>query len=125
VYILSSQEIHKVVVELGPEYILQIITDNGSNYKKACKMITHKFPIVFQPCLAHMINLMLKAVGEFSEHKAVILAGRRICRCLYNHNKLHAMMRTAIGGELVSGMQLDLAPTTCSWKACIVEGTSS
>jgi hypothetical protein len=47
VYILSSQEIHKVVVELDPEHIVQIITDNGSKYKKACKMITHKFPIVW------------------------------------------------------------------------------
>jgi hypothetical protein len=101
VYILSSQEIHKVVVELDPEHIVQIITDNASNYKNACKMITHKFLIVWQPCLTHTINLMLKAVGEFSEHKVMILTGRRIYRWLYNHNKLHAMMRAAIGGELV------------------------
>jgi hypothetical protein len=63
-------------------------------------MITRKFPIVWQPCLAHTINLMLKAIGDFLEHQAVIQAGRRICRWLYNH-KLHAMMRAAIGGELV------------------------
>jgi hypothetical protein len=44
---------------------------------------------------------MLKAIGEFLEHKVVIQAGRRICRWLYNHNRLHAMMRAAIGGELV------------------------
>jgi phage-related holin len=98
---LSSQEICKIVIELGPEHIVQIVTDNGSDYKKAYKMITHKFLIVWQSCLAHMINLMLKAVGEFLKHKVVILIGRRICRWLYNHNKLHAMMRAAIGGELV------------------------
>jgi hypothetical protein len=80
---------------------VQIVTDNGSNYKKACKMITHKFLIVWQPCLAHMINLMLKAIGEFSKHKVVIQTGKRICRWLYNHNKLHTMMRAAIRGELV------------------------
>jgi hypothetical protein len=80
---------------------VQIITDNGSNYKKACKMINHKFPIVWQPCVAHTINLMLKAIGEYLEHKDVIQAARRICRWLYNHNKLHVMMRAAIGGELV------------------------
>jgi hypothetical protein len=101
VYMLCRQEIHKVVVELGPEHIVQIVTDNGSNYKKACKMISRKFPIMWQPCLAHTINLILKAIGEFSEHKAMIEAGRRICRWLYNHVKLHAMMRAAIGGELV------------------------
>jgi hypothetical protein len=98
---LSSQEINKVVVELGLKHIVHIITDNGANYKKACKMITRKFLIVWQPCLAHTINLILKAIGEFSEHKAMIEAGRRICRWLYNHVKLHAMMRAAIGGELV------------------------
>jgi hypothetical protein len=43
-------------------------------------MITRKFLIVWQPCLAHMINLMLKAIREFLEHKAVIQAGRRIYR---------------------------------------------
>jgi hypothetical protein len=48
-----------------------------------------------------MINLMLKTIGEFLEHKAMIQAGRKIYRWLYNHNKLHAMMRAAIGRELV------------------------
>jgi hypothetical protein len=46
VYILSSQEIYEVVVELGPEHIVQIVTDIGLNYKKDCKMITRKFLIV-------------------------------------------------------------------------------
>jgi hypothetical protein len=31
----------------------------------------------------------------------MIEATHRICRWLYNHNKLHAMMRQAIGGEFV------------------------
>ncbi|KAK3120534.1 hypothetical protein QOZ80_9AG0689520 [Eleusine coracana subsp. coracana] len=35
-------EIEKVVKELGPEYIIQIITNNGSNYKKACKMVNQR-----------------------------------------------------------------------------------
>jgi hypothetical protein len=47
VCILSSQKIHKVVIELGPEHIVQIVMNNGSNYKKACKMIAHKFLIVW------------------------------------------------------------------------------
>jgi hypothetical protein len=80
---------------------VQIITDNGSKYKKACKMISHKFPIVWQSCLAHTINLMLKTIEEFLEHKAVIQAGRKNYRWLYNHNKLHTMMRVAIGSELI------------------------
>jgi hypothetical protein len=45
-YLFYSYEIHKVVIEFGPKHIVQIITDNESNYKKAFKMITSKFPIV-------------------------------------------------------------------------------
>jgi hypothetical protein len=35
--------------------MMQIITDNGSNYKKACKMITHKYQICVatMSCLYH------------------------------------------------------------------------
>jgi hypothetical protein len=66
VYMLYWQKIYKVVVELGPEHIMHIVTDNGSNYKKACKMISHKFLIVWQSCLIHTINLILKAFGALS-----------------------------------------------------------
>jgi hypothetical protein len=80
---------------------VQIITDNGSNYKKSCKLVSQKYRIVWQLCFAHTINLMLKSIREFLDHKAMIEAARRICRWFYNHNKLHAMMKQAIGGELV------------------------
>jgi hypothetical protein len=90
-----------VIIELGEEHIVQIMTDNGSNYKKACMLVSQKYRIMWQSCLAHTINLMLKSIKEFSDHKAMIEGVRRICCWLYNHNKLHAMMRQAICGELV------------------------
>jgi hypothetical protein len=63
--------------------------------------MSQKHPIVWQLCLAHTINLMLKSIREFSDQKAMIEGARRICRWLYNHNRLYAMMRQAICGELV------------------------
>ncbi|KAK3124751.1 hypothetical protein QOZ80_7BG0592000 [Eleusine coracana subsp. coracana] len=36
------KEIEKVIKEVGPEHVMQIITDNGANYKKACKLIRRK-----------------------------------------------------------------------------------
>src|SRR5438876_6617927 len=92
----------KVVYEIGPMFIVQIVTDNGSNYKKAYRMVTKEYShIVWQPCVAHTINLMLKQIGAFSEHESVISSARSISRWLCNHSKLHAMMKAAIGGELV------------------------
>jgi hypothetical protein len=90
-----------VIIELREDHIVQFVTDNGSNYKKTCRLVSQKYQIVWQPCLAHTINLMLKSIGEFPDHRAMIEGARRICRWLYNHNKLHAMMRQAIGGEHV------------------------
>jgi hypothetical protein len=77
------------------------VTDNGSNYKKSCGLVSQKYQIVWQLCLTHTINLILKSIGEFLDDKVIIEGARMICRWLYNHNKLHDMMRQAIGGELV------------------------
>jgi hypothetical protein len=65
-------------------------------------MVVAKHPtIVWQPCVAHTINLMLKEIRNFPEHDVVIQSARRVSRFLYNHNKLHSMIKEAIGGELV------------------------
>jgi hypothetical protein len=40
---LFFQEIRKVVKEIGAEHIVHIVTDNGSNYKKACKTLANEF----------------------------------------------------------------------------------
>jgi len=89
-------------LKVGSENVVQIVTDNGSNYKKACNMLTEDFPhITWQPCLAHTINHMLKDIGKWPEHEATIGSAQCISSWLYNSNHLHSMMRDAIGGELV------------------------
>ncbi|PWZ13055.1 hypothetical protein Zm00014a_024124 [Zea mays] len=91
-----------VVDEIGVKNVIQIVTDNGSNYKKACRQLITLYPhITWQPCAAHTINLMLKDISRFSEVSNVVDDAKRICRFFYNHNRLHAMMREKIGGELI------------------------
>jgi len=61
----NLQEITIVLNDIGPEDVIQIVTDNGSNFKKACKLLAEEYPhIVWQPCLAHTINLILKDIGK-------------------------------------------------------------
>lgn len=94
--------IRKVVQEVGPEHIVHIVTDNGSNFKKACRRLNDEYNhIVWTPCLAHTINLMLKDIGERPEHAGTIAVCKRISTWLHNYGQLNAMMRQAIGGELV------------------------
>jgi hypothetical protein len=59
--------IKKVVADVGKNNVVRVIINNGSNYKKAYRYLTNEYlHIACQPCLAHIINLMLKTIGEFS-----------------------------------------------------------
>jgi hypothetical protein len=44
---------------------------------------------------------MLKDIGERPKHQNMITQCKRISTWLHNHGQLNAMMRSAIGGELV------------------------
>jgi hypothetical protein len=62
-----------VVKEIDAEHIMHIVTDNGSNYKKACQAFGREFEhITWTPCLAHTVNLMLKDIGERPEHAGTV-----------------------------------------------------
>uniref|UniRef100_A0ACD6ANG4 Uncharacterized protein n=1 Tax=Avena sativa TaxID=4498 RepID=A0ACD6ANG4_AVESA len=81
---------------------MQIVTDNGSNYKKACELLIAEYPHIFwQPCAAHTINLMLKDIARFPEVDEVVISAKRICRFFYNTKRLHEKMRNTVGGELI------------------------
>ena len=96
------REIRKVVEKIGPKLVVQIVTDNGSNYKKACEKLIEEYKHIFwQPCAAHTINLMLKDIGKFRKVANVVASAKLICRFLYNHNRLHDEMKKKIGGELI------------------------
>ena len=91
-----------MVDEIGPENVVHIVTDNGSNYKKACKALGEVYEhILWTPCLAHTVNLMLKDIARRPEHSGTIKQCKRISNWLHNHGQLNTMMRNAIGGELV------------------------
>ena len=78
----------EVIGEIGVKYVVQIVTDNSSNYKKACQDLVAKYPhITWQPCVADTINLMLKDIGRFPDVQEVLDSAKRICRFLYNHNR--------------------------------------
>ena len=96
------QEIRQVVMEIGPQHIVHVVTDNASNYKKACSLLKNEWGhIVWTPCLAHTINLMLKDIGDRPDHSSMIAECKKISNWLHNYSGLNNMMRKAIGGELV------------------------
>ncbi|KAL7253212.1 hypothetical protein ACSBR1_007697 [Camellia fascicularis] len=55
-----------VTEEIGKQNIVQIVTDNGSNFKATGLTIGNKYPHIFwTPCVVHSLNLALKSGDRF------------------------------------------------------------
>ncbi|XP_020963400.1 uncharacterized protein LOC107645034 [Arachis ipaensis] len=54
-----------IVEEIGEQSVVQVVTDNGSNYVLAGKLLMEKRPNLFwTPCAAHCLDLMLEDIGK-------------------------------------------------------------
>ncbi|MQM02666.1 hypothetical protein Taro_035441 [Colocasia esculenta] len=99
-YILQLME--QMVAEIGEEYIVQVVTDNDSNYKKAGEELMKSHPHIFwTPCAAHCVDLTLKEIGQLHQVKHVVEAAQNITRYIYNHTIVLRWMRDYCGGEIL------------------------
>lgn len=105
----ASSEVHdaymladlleKKVDEIGRDKVVQVVTDNGANYKAAGKLLMERIPTLFwSPCAAHCLDLMLEDIGNLKEFKKPIARARRVTTFIYRHGRILAAMREKTGG---------------------------
>lgn len=95
---LLEEQIDKV----GREHVVQIITDNGANFKAAGRILMEKIPTLFwTPCAAHCLDLMMEDIGKIHTFNKCITDAKLVTRFIYKHGKILDAMRTKIGGDLV------------------------
>ncbi|XP_075654755.1 uncharacterized protein LOC142624914 [Castanea sativa] len=86
-----------VVQEICVEYIVQLITDNASAYKKAGKKLQQKYGTLFwSPCAAHCIDLMLENIANpkwFPLVDEAIKKAKKITKFIYNHGVVLDLMK--------------------------------
>ncbi|XP_030941481.1 uncharacterized protein LOC115966377 [Quercus lobata] len=86
-----------IVQEIGVEYIVQLIIDNASTYKKAGKKLQQKYGTLFwSPCVAHCIDLMLENIANprwFPLVDEAIKKAKKITKFIYNHGVVLDLMR--------------------------------
>ncbi|CAD6244265.1 unnamed protein product [Miscanthus lutarioriparius] len=52
--------LERQIDKIGREYVVQVVTDNGSNFKAAGMILMDRIPYLFwTPCAAHCLNLLL------------------------------------------------------------------
>jgi hypothetical protein len=94
--------LEKQIDKIGREYVVQLVTDNGSNFKAAGRILMDRIPHLFwTPCAAHCLNLLLQDIGEIKEFNTVINSAKKVSRFLYKHGRILSLMRQQIGGDLV------------------------
>lgn len=109
----ASSEVHdakmladlleKKVDDIGRDKVVQVVTDNGANFKAAGKLFMERIPTIFwSPCAAHCLDLMLEEIGNLEAFKKTIARARRVTTFIYRHGRiLHAMREKTGGADLV------------------------
>src|SRR6185312_7400941 len=79
---------------IGKDKVVQIITDNGANYKAAGKLLMDRIPTIFwSPCAAHCLDLMLEDIGKIKEFNRTIARAKGVANFIYRHGKILSLMR--------------------------------
>nr|KAJ0205881.1 hypothetical protein LSAT_V11C500298160 [Lactuca sativa] len=95
----TSENIHEYVEscikEVGPENVVQIVTDNASNNIGAAKLLKEKRPTIFlTSCATHTLNLMLECINfNCAKYKKILNHAKTLTVFIYAHHKTLAMMR--------------------------------
>ncbi|XP_031091572.1 uncharacterized protein LOC115996475 [Ipomoea triloba] len=92
--------LEKKIEGIGKDNVVQIVTDNGANYKAAGRLLEERIPTLFwTPCATHCLDLMLEDIGKLAEFKSKIASVRNVTTFIYRHDRLLNAMREQIGGK--------------------------
>jgi hypothetical protein len=123
----------KVVDEIGEENVVQVVTDNATNYKAAGELLMQKCKhLYWTPCAAHCIDFMLEDFEKnIPLHKETIAIGKRITTYIYSRTSLMSLLHHFTkGGDLIrhaaevtrfvtrkgGGLNCDLLKFCCNTK---------
>ncbi|KAL5704073.1 hypothetical protein ACHQM5_022546 [Ranunculus cassubicifolius] len=88
------QYVDKCVEEVGPQNVVQVVTDNSPNNMAAKKMFLEKRPSKFwSSCGTHSVNLMVERVGNEPKFKGVIEKAKALTIYIYSHHMTLSIMR--------------------------------
>ncbi|KAB2610217.1 hypothetical protein D8674_018249 [Pyrus ussuriensis x Pyrus communis] len=83
-----------VIQEIGEENVVQVISDNASNYKNAgAKLMEKKEKVWWTPCTAHCIDLMLEDISKMAWFDDTLKHAKCISKYLYRHQWVLVLMR--------------------------------
>ncbi|KAL5183817.1 hypothetical protein HKD37_17G047631 [Glycine soja] len=83
-----------IVEEVGEKNVVQVVTNNGSNYVLASKLLEDKRKhIYWTPCVAHCIDLMLENIRKLPSIKNTIRRAINLVGFIYAHSSTLSLLR--------------------------------
>ncbi|KAH6764019.1 hAT dimerization domain-containing protein / transposase-like protein [Perilla frutescens var. frutescens] len=83
-----------IIEEVGESNIVQVVTDNASNYVRAGQILmTERKHLYWTPCAAHCLDLMLEDIEKLPKIKNALKKCIFMNGYIYNHVSLVNMMR--------------------------------
>ncbi|XP_043693373.1 uncharacterized protein LOC122643867 [Telopea speciosissima] len=91
------------IEEIEEENVVQVVTDNASNYVATGRLLMEKRKkLYWTPCAVHCLDLMMEEIDNIKTYRSVILKGRKITSFIYRHTRLLEAMRVHTrGADLV------------------------
>ncbi|CAM8905607.1 unnamed protein product [Rhodiola kirilowii] len=85
---------------IGKENVIQIVTDNGANFKAAGRKLCDRIlTLYWTPCAAHCLDLMLEDIAKIKAFSVCITHARNITTFIYRHGRLLSQMREKTSGK--------------------------
>ncbi|KAG4946995.1 hypothetical protein JHK87_043002 [Glycine soja] len=83
-----------IVEEVGEKNVVQVVTENGSNYVLAGKLLEDKRKhIYWTPCTTHCIDLMLEDIGKLPLIRKTIRRAINLVGFIYAHSSTLSLLR--------------------------------
>ncbi|CAI7830052.1 unnamed protein product [Closterium sp. NIES-53] len=89
-----------IVEKVGPENVIALCFDSGSNYAAACRELMTEYPhIEHIPYATHVLDLLMEDIGKMGWAKDIVTRGDTLISFVRNHHFARGYMQS----ELVNG----------------------
>lgn len=113
-----SQELLKVIDEIGAEKITALVTDNAKNMKAAWLMVQAQYAHIFTiGCAAHGLNLLLNDIYKIKTFQMIISNAKEVVKYVKNKQALLSVFtakQKARRGSAASTLKLPAETRWCS-----------
>lgn len=92
--------LESVVLEVGPENVVQVITDSAASYVYAGRLLMAKYSSLFwSPCASYCVDKILEDMSKQEWLGAVLEEAKSITHYIYSHSWTLNTMRKFTGGR--------------------------